>query len=256
MINITVEIGCQAGYHRGMAAVSELSVNPSPCTDGVPAVLFRNVLGHFPTGVTVVTGRAGERPVGMAIGSFFSLSLDPSLVGFCAAKTSSSWSEIKRSGRFCANVLAHDQQELCRIFAVSGGDKFREVDWEPGASGAPRLDGVLAWVECTIEAVHDGGDHEICIGRVDALGIERNCAPLIFFRGGHSLNSACRHRGGTAPVRSRRPHRPCNSTRLLTALAGPARLASSGRAPAAGMISMTGTHDFGPGQITEESWIV
>jgi len=148
----------------------------------------------------------------MAIGSFFSLSLDPSLVGFCAAKTSSSWSEIKRSGRFCANVLAHDQQELCRIFAVSGGDKFREVGWEPGASGAPRLDGVLAWVECTIEAVHDGGDHEICIGRVDALGIERNCAPLIFFRGGHSLNSACRHRGGTAPVRSRRPHRPCNST--------------------------------------------
>jgi 3-hydroxy-9,10-secoandrosta-1,3,5(10)-triene-9,17-dione monooxygenase reductase component len=219
-------------------------------------VLFRNVLGHFPTGVTVVTGRAGERPVGMAIGSFFSLSLDPSLVGFCAAKTSSSWSEIKRSGRFCANVLAHDQQELCRIFAVSGGDKFREVGWEPGASGAPRLDGVLAWVECTIEAVHDGGDHEICIGRVDALGIERNCAPLIFFRGGHSLNSACRHRGGTAPVRSRRPHRPCNSTRLLTALAGPARLASSGREPATGMISMTGTHDFGPGQITEESWIV
>lgn len=239
-----------------MAAVSELPVSPSPCTDGVPAALFRNVLGHFPTGVTVITGRAGERPVGMAVGSFFSLSLDPSLVGFCAAKTSSSWLEIKRFGRFCANVLAHDQQELCRTFAVSSEDKFREVSWEPVTSGAPRLDGVLAWVECTIEAVHDGGDHEICIGRVRALGIKRNCAPLIFFRGGYSLNPACRHRGNTAPVRSRRSHRSCNSTRLLTTLAGPARLASFARAPAMGMISMTGTHDIGLGQITAEGWIV
>jgi 3-hydroxy-9,10-secoandrosta-1,3,5(10)-triene-9,17-dione monooxygenase reductase component len=194
-----------------MAAVSELSVSPSSCTDGVPAALFRNVLGRFPTGVTVITGRAGERPVGMAVGSFFSLSLDPSLVGFCAAKTSSSWSEIKRFGRFCANVLAHDQQALCRTFAVSGGDRFREVGWELGASGTPRLDGVLAWVECTIEAVHDGGDHEICIGRVHALGIKRNCAPLIFFRGGHSLNLAC-HRGGAAPARPLRPYWPSNST--------------------------------------------
>jgi 3-hydroxy-9,10-secoandrosta-1,3,5(10)-triene-9,17-dione monooxygenase reductase component len=211
-VNIIVEIVCQASYHLGMAAVSELPVSPSPGTDGVPAALFRNVLGHFPTGVTVITGRAGERPVGMAVGSFFSLSLDPSLVGFCAAKTSSSWSEIKRFGRFCANVLADDQQALCRTFAVSGGDKFREVGWESGASGTPRLDGVLAWVECTIEAVHDGGDHEICIGRVRALGIERDCAPLIFFRGGHSLNLACRHRGGAAAVRPRCPHWPINST--------------------------------------------
>ena len=165
--------------------MAELSVRAPGSADGVPGALFRRVLGHFPTGVTVITGRAGELPVGLTVGSFFSLSLEPSLVGFCAARTSSSWREIKRFGRFCANVLAHDQQELCSRFSISGGDKFRGVRWRAGESGAPRLDGVLAWVDCTINAVHDGGDHEICIGRVNALGIERDCAPLIFFGGSY-----------------------------------------------------------------------
>jgi len=168
-----------------MASMAELSVRAPGSADGVPVALFRTVLGHFPTGVTVITGRAGELPVGLAIGSFFSVSLEPSLVGFCAARTSSSWLKIKQSGRFCANVLAHDQQKLCDRFALSGRDKFRGVRWRADASGAPRLDGALAWVDCTIDAVHDGGDHEICIGRVAALGIERDCAPLIFFRGSY-----------------------------------------------------------------------
>ena len=168
-----------------MASMAEPSVSVPTSADGVPAALFRTVLGHFPTGVTVVTGTAGELPVGLAIGSFFSVSLEPSLVGFCAARMSSSWLKIKQSGRFCANVLAHDQQELCHRFALSGRDKFRGVRWRVGASGTPRLDGALAWVDCTIDAVHDGGDHEICIGRVGALGIERDCAPLIFFRGSY-----------------------------------------------------------------------
>ena len=165
--------------------MAELSVRAPGSADGVPGALFRRVLGQFPTGVTVITGGAGELPVGLTVGSFFSLSLEPSLVGFCATRTSSSWPKIKRSGRFCANVLAHDQQELCRRFSISGGDKVRGVRWRAGESGAPRLDGVLAWVDCTIDAVHDGGDHEICIGRVSALGIERDCAPLIFFRGSY-----------------------------------------------------------------------
>jgi 3-hydroxy-9,10-secoandrosta-1,3,5(10)-triene-9,17-dione monooxygenase reductase component len=168
-----------------MASRAELSVRAPGSADGVPGVLFREVLGHFPTGVTVITGTAGELPVGLTVGSFFSLSLEPCLVGFCAARTSSSWPKIKQFGRFCANVLAHDQQELCRRFSLFGGDRFCGVRWRAGESGAPRLDGVLAWVDCTIDAVHDGGDHEICIGRVSALGIERDCAPLIFFRGSY-----------------------------------------------------------------------
>lgn len=179
-----------------MASMAEPFVSAPTSADGVPAALFRTVLGHFPTGVTVVTGRAGELPVGLAIGSFFSVSLEPSLVGFCAARTSSSWLKIKQAGRFCANVLAHDQQELCHRFALSGRDKFRGVRWRVGASGTPRLDGALAWVDCTIDAVHDGGDHEICIGRVGALGIERDCAPLIFFRGSYRPEPAKTPAGG------------------------------------------------------------
>lgn len=156
--------------------------------EAVATAHFRAVLGHFPTGVSVITAIDDDRPVGMAVGSFFSLSLDPPLVGFCVARSSSSWPAVRRSGRFCANVLAADQQPLCRQFAVSGGDKFDGLSWQPGSTGAPRLDGVLAWVDCTIDAVYPGGDHEICIGRVAGLAVERSHPPLLFFRGGHALD--------------------------------------------------------------------
>ena len=193
-----------------MASTAELSVRAPGSADGVPDMNFRRVLGHFATGVAVITGRAGELPVGLTIGSFFSLSLEPSLVGFCAARTSSSWPVIKRFGRFCANILAHDQQELCRRFSISGGDKFRGVRWRAGASGAPHLDGVLAWLDCTIDAVHDGGDHEICIGRVSALGTERDCAPLIFFRGSYHPEVAALPASGD-PYDATQLHQGCRA---------------------------------------------
>jgi flavin reductase (DIM6/NTAB) family NADH-FMN oxidoreductase RutF len=163
-----------------------------PTDEGAPAraafdsAHFRQVLGHFPTGVTVITAAGTDGPVGLAIGSFTSVSLDPPLVAFCPDKRSSSWPKIREAGSFCVNVLADDQEVVCRTFASKGTDKFQGIGWAAASSGSPRLAGILAWIDCTIEGVHDGGDHEICIGRVQEMGVgEESAGPLVFYRGGY-----------------------------------------------------------------------
>ncbi|WP_455360819.1 flavin reductase family protein [Streptomyces sp. SYSU K21746] len=151
---------------------------------------FRRVLGSFASGVTVITappadGEPGQ-PAGFACQSFASLSLDPPLVTFMVARTSTTWPRIARAGVFCVNVLGADQGELCRGFAVSGADKFAGVRHAPApVTGSPRLDGVPAWIDCTIHAVHTGGDHLIVVGRVAALGAAEGAdgEPLLFHRG-------------------------------------------------------------------------
>ena len=144
---------------------------------------FRDVLGRFCTGVTVVTSVSGDRPVGMTCQSFTSVSLDPPLVLFCPAKTSRAWPQMQRAGFFCVNLLSHDQLELSDAFARKGVDKFAGVTWRPSATGAPLLDGVLGWVDCTIYAVHEAGDHYVVIGRVMDLGVEDAPHPLLFYQG-------------------------------------------------------------------------
>lgn len=149
---------------------------------------FRRVLGSFASGVTVVTapGSPGEEPAGFACQSFSALSLDPPLVAFMVGRTSTTWPRIAQAGVFCVNVLSAEQGELCRAFAVSGADKFAGVAHAPApASGSPRLAGTLAWIDCTIHAVHTGGDHLIVVGRVDALGPGDGDGepPLLFHKG-------------------------------------------------------------------------
>ncbi|MCC5478672.1 flavin reductase family protein [Streptomyces barringtoniae] len=148
---------------------------------------FRRVLGSFASGVTVITAPAADAedgPAGFACQSFASLSLDPPLVCFMVGRTSTTWPRIARAGVFCVNVLSAGQDELCRAFAVSGADKFAGVAYDPApASGSPRLAGTAAWIDCTVHAVHTGGDHLIVVGRVDALGTEDPGEPLLFHRG-------------------------------------------------------------------------
>lgn len=157
----------------------------------VDSAAFRHVLGHLPTAVTVVASLGPDGPTGLAIGSFFSVSLDPPLVGFCVARTSSSWPSIKAAGSFCVNVLAVDQEAVCRTFASRQSNKFAGVAWKRApVTGSPHLDGVLAWIDCDVDAVHDAGDHELCIGRVHQLGTEGEGAPLLFYRGGYRQLSA------------------------------------------------------------------
>ncbi|MFI2368362.1 flavin reductase family protein [Streptomyces sp. NPDC018833] len=151
---------------------------------GVGGGEIRRVLGHFATGVTVVTAHDADGPVGFACQSFSSLSLDPPLVVFMVGRTSTTWPRIARAGAFCVNVLAEDQGALCRGFAVSGADKFAGVGHSTApATGAPLLDGVAAWIDCTVRAVHTGGDHLIVVGRVEALDARDDATPLLFHRG-------------------------------------------------------------------------
>src|ERR1700722_4603166 len=149
----------------------------------IDAGRFREVLGHFATGVTIVTAMEDVGPVGFTCQSFASLSVDPALVVLAPGKSSTSWPRIARAGVFCVNILSEDQEALSRVFAVSGGDKFVGVGWRPAGNGAPLLDGVLAWVECAFVQAHDAGDHEIVIGQVQDLGVNHG-RPLLFFRGG------------------------------------------------------------------------
>jgi 3-hydroxy-9,10-secoandrosta-1,3,5(10)-triene-9,17-dione monooxygenase reductase component len=152
----------------------------------VDGARFRQVLGHFPTGVTVITARTESGPVGLAVGSFFSVSLDPPLVAFCAGTSSSSYPRIEAAGHFVVNVLAEDQEDISRVFASKGIDKFAGIGYRPSpGGGAPVLSGVLAWVDCEIDAVHEAGDHWIVVGRVLDLEVVHEGGPLIFYRGGY-----------------------------------------------------------------------
>ncbi len=146
---------------------------------------YRQVLGHFPTGVTVITAAPDGTPVGMAVGSFASVSLDPPLVAFFAGQSSSSWPPIQAAGAFCVNILAEDQEGVCRRFASKEEDKFAGLGWSPAGSGSPLLEGVLAWIDCDIESVTEAGDHVCVMGRVRELEVAHDGAPLLFFRGGY-----------------------------------------------------------------------
>jgi flavin reductase (DIM6/NTAB) family NADH-FMN oxidoreductase RutF len=146
---------------------------------------LRQVMGRFATGVTIITAVDQGEPVGFTAQTFTSLSMDPPLVSFSPQKASTSWPRIQSAGTFCVNILSDDQEALCRAFASSGGDKFRGVGWHPGPStGAPILQGVIAWVEGKIVAEHDAGDHVVVIGRVLDLESKTDRHPLLFYRGG------------------------------------------------------------------------
>ncbi|MBU3062855.1 flavin reductase family protein [Nocardia sp. NEAU-G5] len=143
---------------------------------------FKAVLSRFCTGVTVITALDDGAPVGFSCQSFSSLSLDPPAVCFFPARTSTSWPRIRRAGRFCVNILAHDQQDVCRALARSGTDKFAGVDWTPSYNGAPRLAGALAAIDCEFDREVDGGDHTIVIARVTDLVEHSQEPPLLFYR--------------------------------------------------------------------------
>jgi len=146
---------------------------------------YRQVLGHFPTGVTVITAATPDGPVGMAIGSFASLSLDPPQILFCAGQHSSSWPKVRDAGVFCVNLLAEDQEDVCRVFASKATDKFTEIGWKRSGNGAPLLEGVLGYIDCTLATVVPSGDHDIVVGAVTDLDVMHEGGPLLFFRGGY-----------------------------------------------------------------------
>ena len=146
---------------------------------------LRHVLGHFASGLTVITAATDHGPAGFTCQSFASLSLDPALVTFSPARTSSTWPLLRQAGRFTVNILPAGHQHLAAQFARSGAEKFAGVDYTASPLGNPVLDQALAWVDCELHEEYDGGDHTIVVGAVRALGARDGAEPLLFFKGGY-----------------------------------------------------------------------
>jgi flavin reductase (DIM6/NTAB) family NADH-FMN oxidoreductase RutF len=157
---------------------------PRPIVD--PQIM-REVLGHFASGVTVVTAVTDDGPIGFTCQSFSSLSLDPPLVAFAPARTSQTWARLREIGQFCVNVLAEGQDDLSQRFARSGPDKFDGVPWTPSPHGNPVLEDVVAWIDGQLWAEYDGGDHTIAVARVLDLGADPDRRPLLYHRGSYGL---------------------------------------------------------------------
>jgi flavin reductase (DIM6/NTAB) family NADH-FMN oxidoreductase RutF len=143
---------------------------------------FRRVLGHLPTGVTVITADHSDGPVGMACNSVTSVSLQPPLISFCPARTSETWPALRAAGRFCVNVMADHHEQATRAFARKDVDRFAGVSHH-SRIGGPALDDAVAWLDCEIYAEHDAGDHVIVVARVVGLEARNGAEPLMFFRG-------------------------------------------------------------------------
>ena len=148
---------------------------------------MREVMGHFASGVTVVTAVTDGGPIGFTCQSFSSLSLDPPLVVFAPGRTSRTWPLLRGIGRFCINVLAEGQDAVSQNFARSGADKFAGVPWRPSALGSPVLDDVVAWIDAELWAEYDGGDHTLAVARVLDLGADERRRPLLYHRGEYGL---------------------------------------------------------------------
>lgn len=179
-----------------------MSTTATTATAAHRQLKFRATLGEFATGVVAVTalGPAENTPAGMVVNSFTSVSLDPELVLFCVARTSTSWPRIRAAHRFCVNILAEDQRDVSARLASRATDKFRDVPWTlrataPEFPGIPVLNGALCWLECSVHAEHPAGDHDVVIARVHQLHSRHQGAPLLFFRGNYGRYAAV----GTSP---------------------------------------------------------
>lgn len=149
----------------------------------IDSAQLREVLGNHPTGVSVITAiDSTGHPCGMAVGSFTSVSLGPALIGYFPDRASTSFPRIRTSSSFCVNILAAEQEWLCRTFSTPSDDKFRHVDWRPAPSGSPVLDGASAWIDCDLHSVIDTGDHYLVLGAVRTFAGRPDANPLIFHR--------------------------------------------------------------------------
>lgn len=151
---------------------------------GVDPASFRHVLGHFPTGVTVVTALHQTGPLGLTIGSFASVSLEPPLVMFGVDKQSTTWAKMAPCEKFCVNVLSEKQRDISAAFSQRATERFDGIAWNTNATDSPVIEGAIAWIDCHLRATHDGGDHIIVVGLVRSLSTaNQQEGPLVFCKG-------------------------------------------------------------------------
>lgn len=156
----------------------------------VPAIAsdtFRRVMGHFVTGVTVISALDGERPLGITVNALSSVSLDPPLVMVALDRRRFLTPVVRAAGRYAVNILSEEQQALSDCFAgapvVPGREAFCGAAWHPGQTGLPLIDGAIATLECTVVETFSAGDHDLFIGRVDVLaGETHHPMPLLYYR--------------------------------------------------------------------------
>ena len=163
---------------------------------------FREALGRFATGVSFVTAAPDGEPAGLIVNSLASVSLEPPLVSFCPARSSLTWSRMRRARRFAVNVLGRQHEPFAIRATPAGANRFAGLDWALGRGGAPLLTDALASLECEIVAEHPAGDHWIVVGRVDDLHISASKDPLVFFAGAFGALRALRDSAGFEAVRS------------------------------------------------------
>ena len=164
--------------------------NTAPAPDGsvepTPAAM-RHALGHFASGVTIVSGMSAGEPAGFACQSFASVSLDPPLVLFCADHHGRSWPAIRAAGRCTVNILGENQTDLCQRFGTRAGRKFEDLAWWETRWGTSALPGAITRVHCEMTDVHVCGDHDVVISRVLGLEEAADALPLLFYRGAFGL---------------------------------------------------------------------
>jgi flavin reductase (DIM6/NTAB) family NADH-FMN oxidoreductase RutF len=159
----------------------------SSATDAIGSETFRRVMGHFVTGVTVVSALDGEQPFGITVNALSSVSLEPPLVMVALDRRRFLTPIVRAAGRYAVNILSEDQQALSDCFAGApvepGREAFCGAAWHPGTTGLPLIDGAIATLECTVVETFSAGDHDLFIGRVDALANEeRHPMPLLYYR--------------------------------------------------------------------------
>ena len=147
--------------------------------------VIRDVMGHYPTGVVVVTGVVEDEPVGMVVGTFSSVSLEPPLVSFMPMTTSNSYAKLRKADRLCISVLAADQLQECRTLASKDPKKFDKVAWTPSRDGVPMIDNAVAYVHGRLDKEMEAGDHYISLVAYDDVSVNRPVTPLLFFQGGY-----------------------------------------------------------------------
>lgn len=157
----------------------------SRSSTAIEPLRFREALGHYASGITVITSQIEEEPVGFTCQSFYSVSMSPPLVSFSVMAGSASYPRIRQAGRFAVNILSGEQAGISNQFARRGTDKWQGVQWQASPLGNPIIAGSLHWLDCEIHAEHVAGDHLIVIGEVKALNLQQTAAtqPLLYFKG-------------------------------------------------------------------------
>ncbi|WP_428391548.1 flavin reductase family protein [Lichenicoccus sp.] len=141
---------------------------------------YREFFGQLPTGVTAIVAKSPAGPVGLIVGTFSSVSLDPPLVSFMVTNGSRSWAAVRPEGRFTANILASDQRQLSQTLSGWSPDKFRSIKFEDDHETVIR--DCLAWADCLLEREVEAGDHIIVLAKPLQLTVGRPARPLIFFQ--------------------------------------------------------------------------